>query len=276
MKPNFLTMTNLIRGKIADLTQQVFKLEVDTTKTDTVGYEFVTLPSTAIARNNGIIGIYKNKKGEKVVIKKHNYKFKDLDYYYLLNETKILGTFKSSIIREIKCDSGINIRITKLIDFNDAKGQIYLVVEFAEGIPIEQLSEDKMVKILDCIIPALDKVYKQMPPRITNTIPKRTNRSFLLSFMFYLIKSVIRDLRNSPLYIKLAFEFYYNYLLSGSKQEFTLSHRDLSEGNILYDASSNSVTIVESIGKTLFCQTNFMTYPTFPNYSLNLYLWIKF
>jgi len=244
MGTKILTFRNLFQAKIGGILNSIFFNAVLPEK-DIPGYEFDSYANASTSRKTGFVAFYK-KDGKKVFVKKHQYRFKDMDYLYILNEASILEMLKSHLGFKFKSGSGITINIANFLGSRDTGSSIYVATVFEKGTMLKNLPENEIISVLQSCIEIVDGLYEKLPKYFKNNTSKRGSLSFLLSFLSLGLKLSLRDPKNLPIFIECAFIFYKNYFSSLKEKPVTsIAHRDLSKENILYNKESRIATIVD-------------------------------
>lgn len=244
MKSQFLSFTNLLKAKIGSFLNGKLS-KVSPLEKETPGYEFVSFTDEPTTRKTGFAGLYKLDK-KTVFIKKHLFKFKDMDYFYILNEASILRALKTYVGVKFSSKLGTTVKIANLLESRESDNSVYVATAFEKGKMLQTLSENQKLLVLESSLEVLNKIYGRLPRLVKNGIPKRRTYSFLISFPILLIKSLIRNPKEFGLYVKSFSAFYINYALSlKEKTVFALSHRDLSKENLLFNNKNKTVVILD-------------------------------
>ncbi len=244
MKTHILTFNNLVEAKINGIINNLFfKIALPDKKTP--GFEFLGSAKASSVRKAGFVSFCR-KDGKKVFMKKHQYKFKDMDYLYILNEASILSMLKSHIGCKFNSGPGTIVCIGNFLESKDTGSTIYIATSFAEGKMLIEFSEDEKILVLQSCIKVVGELFGKLPNHAKKNISKRGTMSFFLSFPVLGLKLTLRDLKLLPMFLKCSLLFYKNFLSSlNEKSMMSLTHRDLNKENILYDKKTKTATIID-------------------------------
>jgi serine/threonine protein kinase len=237
----FLTIPRFIRSKITSMIEEHLPMEQLTVSTKHDGYTFVRKTTARNFRDSSFVGVYKNAKGKSVVIKDYMYHLRNLDYEYLHNEISALELLGCASLAKY------SVRVPRLVLQKDENHRITIISEFMSGESIARLTPAQVVKILTTVYTYFWQVSEQIYQKATHYIPLR--RKFLLYILFpiYAVRVVINKPSTWKLVCRASYFFgrYSHYILL-NKTPYTLTHRDLSPDNILYDKKTKAITVLDA------------------------------
>lgn len=173
------------------------------------------------------VGLYKDPLGKKVIIRRFNYRFKNLKYFQILSEVNLLKLLNSVRNKQ-------NIHFPKLIQLDQKKGEINLVREYFKGKRLNNFDSHTKVKILKRCMDLLGTYSEELLKKTDFQLPKRSPLEMMLFTPFYFLKSVLKDKANFKLYVKLVLIFYKScFSLNLFNGKYVIAHRDLHSDNIL-------------------------------------------
>ncbi len=201
MNYTHMHIKNIIQGKIGKVINP-FIIRGKTISPELDEYTFVKdLTPSYTARKNRI-GIYVNKHGKKVVIKRGYFGIETLDALYARNEAFILK--KLSAINEEK-----NIA-PKFVEFFEGPRHIGFATEYFEGKNVEALDKKKRAEIALTMIPKLQALSNKLEEKKFLNLPIRLPFYYLVSFFFNLLNVTLKNPSQIGKHIKLALIFYKN------------------------------------------------------------------
>lgn len=242
MKYHFLTIESFVFGKINTLLSNYFSGKNHFVSKIPAKYKFIRKTQAINFRSNSMVGVYLNKKKEKVVIKQYAYKLKDLDYKYLVNEASVLKLFNT--IKLIP-NNKVKIRFPNLIEVCSDKHNIMLVTEFVSGVALSNLSSQQIVKHIILVIKYFRSLSQILPKNEFNALPKRSPYLMLLTFPFYLLRTFIKEPYHIRNYFYCVYYFYKYSKYAVLNNKFGVAHRDLYPDNIIIDKKSGDITIID-------------------------------
>lgn len=173
------------------------------------------------------VALYKDIQGEKVVVKKLAFRYKNLAYHHMYHEASIFQKLKEYTYRDKKI-SKYTIAFPKVIYISERKQTLYVVTEYIPGKKLEEFSKKIKKEVLLLSIDA----YSKMPQ--IKQIPRLSHRAMIFSFPLYLIISILRWPEGRTQLIKLLWYFYRDSIFFPTKYiTYVLSHRDLHTDNII-------------------------------------------
>lgn len=224
MNNQFLNTTGLIKGMLGGVVNQLIKYPEN--REVLTNYRLVKdlTPDYASIKNR--IGIYQDKTGRKMVIKKKSAYLPDLEQVFLANEASILN-----ILKDLK---KINLA-PKFIDFEVKNGQAILTTELIDGKTSDQLPQKFRLMMVKETLESLKQLADNLPEKSVPQMPKTRNWLYGAVFLPKLIKLIIKSPDNFTSYLRIGGLFYLN-LAAGSWKKYKLGlvHRDLYPDNILY------------------------------------------
>ena len=226
MKTQFATNKNVIIGIIGSMLEGIFFQNRRTV--DRVLKEYTLLHSLRIkkASRGRTVGIYKNRLGEKAILKQLTFRFKNLYYVHLLHEASLLSLlnkYQSKVYGE-------NVFVPKLYKVSERKGQVEVIAQKVDGYPLKNFGMEQKLLAIEKSLIYLRDISQKISEKDMKKIPKKTSSIFLLTFPFYLFIAAIK-LRSMNLF-SLFPTFYRNYMLSKAGR-LCIVHRDLHSHNIL-------------------------------------------
>ena len=238
MKYKKLSLQNMLMGKIGNILNLFKKSKKEIP--DLIDYQLVEdlTPKYSLGVKQKTTGIYEDKKGQEVVIKKVLYEVEDSESIYLRNEAFILKTLK-----EAKTGNKI---FPDLIEYIDKPNLVAFVIKFFDGKGLDTM--DKKTRIRE-ILKAFDQV-KELSETLRKdnfkALPVRQPFYYLLSFASNLMRLILKNPLKTLRYIKYAGIFYKNYypVLFG-KYTPGFVHRDIYPDNILYSPEDQRLLIID-------------------------------
>ena len=236
MLPHQLTTLKLIKGKLLNCVNVFVK--PSTASHELNGYKLIKLLSDQTVRDTGFVGIYKDSEGKDVFIKTHNFKVKDLDYEYLSNEAFILRILS-------KYDE--RVFFPKYVGYIENKCSVSVVSSMLDGNSMEKLGIKDPTVIKSNIYKSLsylESVSKKLSDEDKGKLPKRTYGLLFLTFLFFWVRALVKDIKIRTGLLKAFFSFYKYYLsANGNREDLYLTHRDLYPSNILIDQKGNTYIV---------------------------------
>ncbi|MCR4324997.1 MAG: polysaccharide deacetylase family protein [Candidatus Curtissbacteria bacterium] len=166
--------------------------------------------------------------GRKVFIKQHTFKFKDMDYYYLVNEANVIKT-----LNKAKHTIKDRVHFPKFVDFVEEENKVTLKTEYEGGRKLSELTSKQRLEILEECLHSIWTTSAKLRDKKLSYVAKRTNNSFFAFLPYYIVRAFSKDLKNYSTYFGLIFKFYKYYLASYFINNIpTLTHRDLDPDNI--------------------------------------------
>lgn len=203
---------------------------------DRIGdYKFVKEFAKQGLKKSFKLGIYKNSKGKKAIVKIWSGLAKDFHYYTFKNEIVMYKTLHRVLDRIGKNipDKYKNVCIPKLIKVKEKRGSLLILLEFVDGDLAQDLTVSKKItayfKVIDFI--------KFLGNNLTEEEKKNISRRNTLHYVFLYPLLLIKAIFTNPFAIK--------YLLAGvfvfcksipvllKNTDVSLVHRDLHFRNIL-------------------------------------------
>lgn len=230
-----LTALNLILGKIGNLINK-FVTTPDGQKLP--NYKFIKNLTPIYSHTANRVGLYKDAKSRRVVIKSHKYFMSDMNKLYLQNEASILNELKKT---------GFKKQIyPTILELVSSKNQISMVQYFAKGESLENMNSVKRAACASKCLQELKDLSDKLQVRKGLNFQKRKTEIFLFSFLLNLIKLLVKDPKKSYIYLKIALVFYWNFIFGWERNiVYGLVHRDLYPDNILVLQDSRSVMILD-------------------------------
>ncbi|HVT01504.1 MAG TPA: polysaccharide deacetylase family protein [Patescibacteria group bacterium] len=232
-----LTIINLIKGKLGNIFSR-FTKKSEIGVEGIEGYKMIKdlTPPYSVGSKKDRVGIYLNKKGEKVVIKKVLFSSENLDSIYLRNEAitlNYLKKFKAKIVPEF-------------VEIKEGKNQVSFITKLFSGQKLEDLDNKIIRKVSEVCIWQLRDLSKKIKNEKVNNLPVREPFYYLISYPLSLVKLIIKDPQNITWYLALSLLFYKNYLrvLYGD-YKLGFVHRDIYPDNILFSKKTNEIKITD-------------------------------
>lgn len=195
------------------------------------------------------VGLYENKNGDKVVMKKWSGKIPNTHYYNLKHEINIYKTLS----KYINSQSDVSFPSYKFSE--EKNNSMTLVTEFFSGKSLKNYKGQlKQGDIYDKCVMFINEIGEKLNSEDRARIRARSPKSYLLLYpilftaAFYQNPKMIRShFRSLLLFIK------YSYLLRRNTK-FSLVHGDLHQENILINGSKIKIIDLEQV---------MFTYPEF-------------
>lgn len=180
------------------------------------------------------IGIYKNKTGDKIVVKSLQHRFKNAGYYQLHNEFKVMKYLLENIANK-------NITVPRPIKIIEENRRITMFYRYINAKSLQSHPINKTQIILQNILTELEKI--NIKP-IKNSVENRSKFVIGISFPIYLIILLLKDPKNLKKYIFAFYNFYINYMFDiFQPANYVFSHRDLHLDNVLVNL--NKVFLID-------------------------------
>ena len=181
-----------------------------------------------------IVSLYKNKKGEKVVVKMWFGKKKDYVYHSLINEYTSYVSMHNILESHLKSKKNtLNVKLPRIINFIDNGDSIFLIMEYIKGEALRKLKKEKIISTYFKVINFFEKIYKESSQSELKFISKRYGFHYILLYPLLFVLAVIRNpqlfsnlLRSLIIYLKGIPKL----ILSS---DYSLVHRDLNFENII-------------------------------------------
>lgn len=192
------------------------------------------------------LGIYKNSKGQKAIVKMWKGRIKNFAYYSLQNEITMYTIFNNIITRQGKTipSKFKNIQIPKLIDRKEGKDFLILMTEFVEGTIVNNLSDAKFkLKVYLLVINYISYLGSKMTTLEKEYCSQRNPVQYFLLYPLLFIKALFTHPR-AGVYLILAIpKFIKSLPLLFKSDRKVLTHRDLHFKNII--VSKSKVTLID-------------------------------
>ncbi len=184
------------------------------------------------------VGIYKDKNGHKVVIKRCQYTVEDLNLVYLRNEAQLLKTLTHA--------GSTSQILPPFIEVIEKPNEFILVTGFAEGERLDLLEQALRIDIVAETYEKLQSLSAMVKEHAFKDLPVRNPMYYLVSFMMNLGKLLFKDLSYAGFYLKMTALFYAHYIWGSLRGiDLGLVHRDLYADNILYSVEKKSITLLD-------------------------------
>lgn len=183
------------------------------------------------------VGIYKNKHGEKVIIKSFQFKIKNFKYYQFLKEVAVLRQFEQRLRKR-------TIGTPKVLDLLQEKQRISIILEFIPGESLYAFPHKKQLETVITVINALENL--QIDEKDRTMLGIHSKHYIGSSFLVYLLIACIKDVKNISKNLDAGIFFYKNYfsgLFSPKKITYVFSHRDVYFDHIII--SNNKIYLID-------------------------------
>lgn len=171
------------------------------------------------------VGLYKNNKGEKIVVKLHKYLVPDLDFFHINNEASVLKFLnKENIYPKI---------YPQFVFLDTKKSQINIAIKYVESQNLSTLSINKKVNLIKEALNYFEEISEKVIRYMDISIPKRSPYALTINFPILMMQLILKRPHLLTTYFKYAILFYLNIfvgLVRGFKIGFI--HRDLYPDNI--------------------------------------------
>lgn len=209
------------------------------------GYKFVSNMSTSNLQPDISVGMYKNTKGKKILVKIWHGVSKDYYYYTFINEIRTYLVI-NSVINRIQKSLPVNLKnvsIPNIIFVGKTGNQVIVAREYKNGTPaFYKSSNEKLVSYFKCI-DFLSFIGKSMNQQEKNLITRRAATFYIFCYPIIFIKAIITYPENYKLFVQSIVPFIQSMLHLPADFKETLAHRDLHFKNIIL--SKKSVSIVD-------------------------------
>lgn len=239
-KPTNLQLT---KGLVISIVQSLIKGHPDAVVPDKVdNYHLIRKLNKENVFNPYAVGLYQHKhKGEKVFIKTWNGNFKNLGYYFLINEyiaSKIL--YKKLESHSSTKKSGI--RTPKLIQYIVSEHSLSLVFEYVEGKTLTSYRQNEQVVVLSRVIKTLLEISDTLTDQEKQRLSSRGKSFYILSLPVFTLLTIISNPRSYKV-VSRAFISCLRTLKLLKKTNLYIAHRDISLDNII--VSKQGIFIVD-------------------------------
>lgn len=221
--------------------ENVFRINRTSVNNEHPGYKFYKNTEAINFRPASSVGIFTNSRGKKVFIKDYGYNLQDLDFEYLHNEINTLKILSEG------GQSGQAVRTPQLIEAKDENGRISIIREYVSGKTLEKYSVKVKVELIIKVIRYLQTRTMSIPAPLLKSIGKRSHISAYLTFPLYLLRAAWKEPRAIMLFLKgwLIFQRYMPGCIF-QRVKYSLSHRDMSVDNILYDERKKQIILLDT------------------------------
>lgn len=228
-------IVRVLKGKIGTLVNAIFKHSVEAK--EPAGYRLVNDLTPIYSAVAGRVGMYENKKGMKVIIKKCSYAMEDLNAVYMRNEGYILAAIGQA--------GTAGKMAPAFVDLIEYPHHLMLVTAVSEGRKLDTFEPVVSGRVIQEIYGHLQRLSTAVKEHDIR-LPVRSPFSYIVGAFVNLIKLMGKDVRNTFTYIRLTGLFYIHYFI-GSLRGIPLGlvHRDLYPDNILYEPSTGSSTVLD-------------------------------
>ncbi len=226
----YLTYSNAMRGWIVAPVEQALQSRINGANLLKISNSESISAAADKKLGYSVNLINNNSKG--YIEKKLSFKLKNLKYFQLLNEASMLEVF--SKYEEKKTNGNFSITFPKILKFQNMDGSLILQREFIEGESVSNLKSEQLYRLT---VEILDYLYQNGKTKFykKGNFPKRGKAYITVSFLLYLIKSILKKPSEIMFLCSTAFLFYKaRYDLRKVNSNLTLAHRDLHLDNILY------------------------------------------
>ena len=241
MHKQALNINNLLTGKIFSFLNILLPLKIVKITNVLSHFDLIKKIKTNNSQSGVNISLYQDEKNIKYIVKKYVFNFKDLFYWHIKNEVNILKILNKNKIEINKK----KYSFPELVKFIDTKNKVILITKFCEGKDLAKMNSKKLTEILNECLLALSRINSSLEVKDLDKIPKRTPFHILISFPYFIFHSLLRDISDIKSYIKIAINFYTNYLSFAHLflPKYFVTHRDLHVRNIL--VKNNNVSILD-------------------------------
>lgn len=183
------------------------------------------------------VELYKNSKGNLLVVKNTNQILSPRDTKYLSNE--------ATILKKLNTLKGLASIVPRLIFYKKILNKVQLATQAYKGVHIDTL--DKRTRIL-----IVTQVLNRLQNISINSLPSKSTLYFFAGIIPYYLRICLRNPGAFFFYTTALGRFYLNYALGHiGGINYDLSHRDLWPDNILYDKKSKKITVLDWESATL-------------------------
>ncbi len=187
-----------------------------------------------------LLGLYKDKSGKKFVAKIWEGRIKDINYYNLLRESKVLGVL-NAVQKRIKLGK---VSVPELADCLNQGNLVVVITKFAEGKRVSEIKSTKtQFEIYQKSREFLLRLSNSCTKAEMNAIGIKNGKDFLIQYPFILGKSLItypgkwRELLKGGLNVMEGLPAFF------TTHKYVFIHGDLHLSNIL--VSEKQVTILD-------------------------------
>ncbi len=208
---------------------------------DIQGYTFVKILSRVEGKDYlKTVSIYQDASTERVVIKRFQYKRKNILYAQLKNEANIIHLFSNRVVG----NASHGVRFCKFVDFHEEDGDVYLIREFVSGSTLDKISEAERLDHLKNCFTFLSIAKNSLTKKNKESIASRSNWLMIASLPVYFSLALLKEtnLWKSLTVTMLTFfgNFPYRALFL---PHYILTHRDFHLQNAIF--TGNEVVIID-------------------------------
>ncbi len=191
---------------------------------------------------NAGIGVYL-KNDKKYLLKFWKGNYKDLNYYYLVNE------YNNSILLSQLLPENSNIKIPNIKEFIRDRNVYCVVFEYIEGIPGKDLPADEQAKTIESIINIMNSI--SINKEGSKSIPKRPLSQYIINLFIFGFLLCLKCPSRITLVIKTIYICFtlFPYL---NTHVLYLAHRDLTPSNFIISEDKIYLLDCENIAFTLY------------------------
>ena len=209
--------------------------------TDVHGYTFMETLSRVEGKDYlKTISVYQDASTKKFIIKRLQYKRKNIFYAQLKNEANIIYLFSN------KATEGPlpRVRFCQFVDFYEKKGDTYLIREFVSGDTLDKISEAEKLDYLKKCFTFLSIAKNSLTEKNRESIALRSNWLMIGSLPVYFMLALLKEVNlwKSLVISMVTFfrSFPYNTLFFPN---YILTHRDLHLQNAIF--TGDEVVIID-------------------------------
>lgn len=202
----------------------------------TIGeYEFESEMKKIGPRKSYLLAIYKNNKGERVLLKMRNSGIKDYHYFSLKNEIILYAILNNALKRlgnkipqQFK-----QFYIPKVLSVVDDDTSLAILMEFMEGTTAQKLNPDRKISLYLKTVDFLQFIGESLTPDEKRMISTRSPYNYISLYPLLLLKAMITYPKLAGSIIKGLPTFIASIPSMLFYSEKSLTHRDLHFKNIM-------------------------------------------
>lgn len=235
---NFLSTRKIFVSKAKGLLTNLFTLTTEITSEAKSELKVIKNLTPKESHKERKVQLIVDKHKKTVVRKSFRFRFKTLDYSYILNEGSVLN-----VLSKVKSTS---VRIPKLYGVKEGKDFVEIESEYVHGEIIQGRSTKEILFSLEKTLDFMKESYQQIPQNVKSRLMRKTNSYFFLSLPYLALKGFIKYPHLFPYIFGQLANFYKLQLTNNLFIEtLVLSHTELHADSILYDKKLNKVAVLD-------------------------------
>ncbi len=199
------------------------------------------IPRDTIQKNLAI-GVY-SKGNEKFLVKRWVGKYKDMQYYSLINEYAVHLVLAPKM-------ASFSVRLPKAISYTKDRTSISLVYEFIEGETADSLPVQRQVMVVEKTLEYFAEVSGELTKQERTIFSKRTALYFLLLMPLLTVFCIAKNSKDTKILLRTLGAFYTMHFATHDRP-LMLAHRDLTPSNLMVSGGTVYILDTESVALTM-------------------------